>query len=317
MLEEIIAELRYWYRRLCYWRPLRIGADQQLRQFLKNDLGWRKSLPKEDRDRIAGLADEIMVAGAADFQLQVLTGKGELIGKDKAASTRARKAFCAAPDEYAAYRTIVVTSYAMRQQPAERADEAAAHMERLAKMLPVWEWARHIDGFAAPSLAVIVAEAGDLGEYPKKGHLWKRMGVAVIGEVRQGGLPKSAPKEAWIEHGYSRVRRSRMWNIGDSLIKGNGDGPYRAVYLRRKDYERKRAEAAGLTVVPTAKIPKGRAHEFMSVGHIHLRAQRYMEKRLLKDLWQAWRDAEAVAKTPVLKGQSRHATPPHTDELRP
>ena len=28
----------------------------------------------------------------------------------------------------------------------------------------------------------------------------------------------------------------------------------------------------------------------MSDGHVHRRAQRYMEKRLLKDLWQAWKE---------------------------
>jgi len=122
------------------------------------------------------------------------------------------------------------------------------------------------------------------------------MGVAVLDGTRQGGLAKTAPKEAWIAHGYNRQRRSRMWNIGDALIK-NGV-LYRKVYLARKEYERKRAEANGLTVAPSAKIPKGRAAEFMSDGHIHRRAQRYMEKRLLRDLWQAWNHRKAIMPVP-------------------
>lgn len=28
----------------------------------------------------------------------------------------------------------------------------------------------------------------------------------------------------------------------------------------------------------------------MKVGHAHNRAKRYMEKRLMRDLWRAWRD---------------------------
>ena len=108
-------------------------------------------------------------------------------------------------------------------------------------------------------------------------------------------MPKSASKDDWIAHGYSRVRRSRMFVIGDALIKANGE--YRAVYLARKEYERQRAEAAGLTVAPALKIPKARANEFISDGIIHRRAQRYMEKRLLRDLWQAWNRGKA---TPLL-----------------
>ena len=63
-----------------------------------------------------------------------------------------------------------------------------------------------------------------------------------------------------------------MWNIGDALIKGNRDGEYRTIYLERKAYE--------LAREPEMKPIKA-----------HRRAQRVMEKRLLKKLWQAWRRA--------------------------
>ena len=77
-----------------------------------------------------------------------------------------------------------------------------------------------------------------------------------------------AGKEA---HAIPRRRRSAIWTIGDSLIKQNEDG-YRAVYDERKQYEK-------------ARDPE------MSKMYAHRRAQRYMEKRLLRDLWRAWRDA--------------------------
>lgn len=97
------------------------------------------------------------------------------------------------------------------------------------------------------------------------------MGVALVDGIRQGGLSKTASKDDWIDHGYNRQRRSRMWNIGDALIKSNRDGRYRTIYLARKEYE--------ITRDPEMQPIKA-----------HRRAQRYMEKRLLRDLWRAWRD---------------------------
>jgi hypothetical protein len=174
-------------------------------------------------------------------------------------------------------------------------------MARLAKSLPVWEqFAEAVRGFGPGSLAVIIGEAGDLSNYSTHSKLWKRMGLAVINGIRQGGLKKTSGKESWIEHGYSPLRRSRMWNIGDTLIKGNKDGPYRSAYLARKQYERDRAESNGITVLPAAKISKSIAAASMSDGHVHLRAQRYMEKRLLRDLWKAWRrDVTTLALRPT------------------
>jgi len=102
--------------------------------------------------------------------------------------------------------------------------------------------------------------------------------------MRQGhvqkGLSRDDRNAAYIEHGYSPKRRSRMWNIGDALIKGNADGIYRATYLKRKEYELAR----------NPEMPK---------IHAHRRAQRYMEKRLLRDLWRAWgRTDERMAEQP-------------------
>jgi hypothetical protein len=84
-------------------------------------------------------------------------------------------------------------------------------------------------------------------------------------------------------HGYNAQRRSIMWNIGACLIKAQvrsakdeaGEkiastaiGPYGQIYLDRKALEAARTQSA---------------------AHAHNRAQRYMEKRLLRDMWKAWR----------------------------
>ena len=138
-------------------------------------------------------------------------------------------------------------------------------------------------------MAIIVGEAGDLSNYENPAKLWKRLGLgpyegkAASTWRKAGGLSA----EQWIEVGYSPRRRSAMWTIGDALIKGN-DGAYKQLYDDRKAYE-------------VERDPK------MSKMHAHRRAQRYMEKRLVRDLWQAWRKAmvpvEPTARVPSAKHQ--------------
>lgn len=203
--------------------------------------------------------------------------------------------------------TDIVHAHIASRAPYDRIrKENHKTLEKLAATLPVWEAFKDVRGFGPASLGVIVAESGDLSNYSNHSKLWKRMGLAVMDGKRQGGLTKNAPKEDWIKHGYVAERRSLIWNIGDALIKANQDGRYRTIYLKRKEIERAKAEALGLTVAPAAKIPAKRASEFMSEGHIHRKAQRYMEKRLLRDLWQAWR-GEASIRLPI--GQVAVASP--------
>ena len=140
-------------------------------------------------------------------------------------------------------------------------------MTAMAKQLPVWPWADSIHGFGAIGLAQIIAEAGDLNNYDGPAKLWKRFGLAVIGG---GAQRRVSDKEAAIEHGFSPKRRAVMFVIGDSLIKKQN--AYRELYLERKAYEQ-------------TKTP-----DLRPIQH-HKRAQRYMEKRLLRDLWREWRDA--------------------------
>lgn len=132
----------------------------------------------------------------------------------------------------------------------------------LAADLPAAEWVGQTRGFGIASLAAVIGETGDLSDYATVAKLWKRMGLAVMPSGRQR---KVAGAEG-IEHGYSPARRSVVWALGDSMIKSKS--PYKALYDTRKEYELSRVET---------KI------------HAHNRAKRYMEKRVLRDLWVAWR----------------------------
>lgn len=284
-LTPVIAEIRAWHRKRCFAMQQRMRSDLALGSYLRSALGWSRQLPKAEAERINKTA-------------LALIALGEKVAKGKATGIE--------ESGFPEFSAEIMASIQSRAPWDEIEKAATKEMERLAKSLPVWaSWAENVRGFGARSLAVIVGEAGDLFDYPKKGHLWKRMGLAVMDGVRQGGLRKGADKEDWIAHGYSAKRRSRMFVIGDALVKV-GDH-YRKVYLARKEYERRRAEAAGLIIAPAAKIPEKRSNEFISDGHIHHRAQRYMEKTLLRDLLAAWKNERKARLSSPLSGRHHHA----------
>lgn len=139
----------------------------------------------------------------------------------------------------------------------------------LAMELPVWPWVESIRGFGAKGLGLIIGATGDLSKYSNPGKVWKRMGLALVDGERQR---RSADAEKAVAMGYSPRRRSLMHIIGDSLLKQNGlsgDGYYRKVYDDRKAYTETQ-------------------HQDWTKVHRHMDALRYMEKRLLRHLWQVW-----------------------------
>lgn len=161
--------------------------------------------------------------------------------------------------------------------------EVEREMAKIAKTLGMNEFVDSVPGFGYFGLALIVSETGDLLNYANPGKVWKRLGLAVF----DGKSQRRVAGAGAIEQGYSPMRRSLMFTIGDSLIKKQN--VYRELYLERKMYERERDPE-------------------MSDMHSHRRAQRYMEKRLLKNVWQVWRNVEADA--------SEHL-PPNESVLQP
>lgn len=248
---ETIALITVLHRQRKFAMEQRKRSDLATGAYLRGALGWRKDLPDAER--------------------KVIGVKAAAIAKSPAGT----------PWE------SIVNAQVQSREPFEAIEDAALkEMVVIAKALPVWnDWGKDVRGFGAASLAVIIAEAGALDNYPTIPKLWKRMGLAVMGDVRQGGLAKGAGADAWIAHGYNPARRSTMWNIGDTMLKAqvrkekdaNGEdtggrvslGKYGALYLTRKEYE-------------LARDPD------IAPIKAHRRAQRVMEKRLLKDLWQAW-----------------------------
>ena len=141
-------------------------------------------------------------------------------------------------------------------------------MEKLAPELPGWEWCQSVRGLGPHSYAQIVAETGNALNYPTVAKVWKRMGLAVIRGERQRRV---LDKELAIEMGYDARRRAIMHVIGENLLRCS-DPYYRPLYDKRKAFELEKA--------PDAK----------PIVH-HKRALRYIEKRLLREMWRAWRSA--------------------------
>jgi hypothetical protein len=269
---DAIALIREHCRRVMFVRKQRIRIHNALGAFIRLQLGWRHGLPEEEAKKIKNKAAKLITAGGGEWaSLVVATNEAAL--------------------------------------PFHEIEKShIEEMKRLAKSFPVWtNFGAGVNGFGAASLAVIVGVAGALSNYSDKGKLWKRLGLAVINGSRQGSPGPGADDVDWIEHGYDRQRRSLIWQIGATMIKAQvrkvkddddedtgeryATGCYGELYLKRKQYEIGRV---GLT---KKGGPNGK--------HAHLRAQRYMEKALIRDLWRAWREVmPSAAALPIPSEQT-------------
>jgi hypothetical protein len=254
-LDQICFAIRAAHRQRVFAMGCRKKIDLSLGSFLRSNLGWRyceaddKEQVKKNAE-IRKLSADLMTCGE-----KTLKGKPH----DLADS-----------EHYQRFGLIIEESIKTRAGWDHLESIALKEMETQAALLPVWkEFGEGIRGFGLGSLAVVIGETGNLSNYETHSRVWKRLGLAVLNGIRQGGLPKGAPAEEWIAHGYNRARRSRIFVIGDVLIKVN-KGEYRALYDERKAYE-------------IARDPEIRP--IVS----HRRAQRYMEKALIRALWKAWR----------------------------
>lgn len=174
--------------------------------------------------------------------------------------------------------------YLAAMTPLDEAIERQQNvLTKLGRKLPVADWAAGILGISHRQLAMIVGECGiGPGEFRTPSALWKRMGLAVIEGERQ----RRVVGDAALVHGYVPRRRALMWNIGETILKAQirnprgpdnkptGDrfaiGQYGQIYIDRRALEATKDERDCV---------------------IHNRSKRYIEKRLLRELWKAWRAA--------------------------
>lgn len=274
-ITTICADIQQRHRTRLFAMAQRKTLDLRLGSLLRRAHGWTKdTTPEAKRQSAAAIATTRALLDAGDVR-----AKGTPLDAE--------------PPEMSAWADVIAASIAARRPFDQIESDALRDIRRFVRLLPIWARFKDVKGVAETTIGAIIGEAGDLSVYDRESKLWKRMGVGVmgpgdgIGDHAQGHPGPGADADDWIAEGYSKRRRSVLWNIGDAIVKVGG--PYRAIYDNRKAYEIARAEDLGLKVAPAAQIPKGKAHEYRSAIHVHRRAQRYMEKRLLRHLWRAWR----------------------------
>ncbi len=167
-------------------------------------------------------------------------------------------------------------------------------MAKLVTKLPVYEWMKGVAGLGEIGLAVIIGEAGDIGNYPNVRHLWRRLGLAPYGgRAMSNWHGNELTAEEWTTCGYSPRRRAEIYAcVGDSLGKHQlgsakkagtdfsvAKGLYGHVYVKRRTH-----------CLET--------HPDWTRGHAHDDAMRVMTKAVLKDLWRTWHIREGRALRP-------------------
>jgi hypothetical protein len=176
-------------------------------------------------------------------------------------------------------------------EPLElRRKEVEREMKKLTRSLPVAEWVDGIAGFGPIGLAIIVAESGNLSNYPHHKMLWKRLGLAPYeGQAystwrMKGGLTA----DEWTDAGYKPRRRAEIHAcIADPMSKhqltskeksgteyGGAKGRYGEVYVARR-------QATAI------------AHPDWKPAHARMDALRIMTKALVSDLWSEWRRSDS------------------------
>jgi hypothetical protein len=270
---DALAELQF--RRTTYIREVN-ALNNRVRSMIRRALGWQWDMPEKDREALNKKAGK----------LQALIEKGEALPD---ADTLAGNAMMAD-----------VLVFARSREPLDAArKQVEKEMRKLSRSLPIWaSWAEGVRGLGDLGLAVIVAEAGDIGSYANPAKLWKRLGLAVINGERQ---QKKADADLAAQHGYNPRRRAEMYAVvADPLFRGQwrGEkevdgittpagpiGPYGEVYACEKAKALPRIEA-------TKELP---AKDRWNGLRVERHARRLMTKRLLVDLWKAWR-ADAANK---------------------
>lgn len=246
---ETLAELQ-WRRR--FWISQANRATNAAKALLRRAQGWHEAddKGKSSINKLAAAVVDKTIAG------KELSGpEADLFNRFEADMQALRAAIMPAASQRSAIEK---------------------EMKKIARSLPVWRaFAEGVLGLGELGLAVLIAEAGDLSNFPNPGKVWKRLGLAPLnGKAastwRSGGGLSS---DDWTRLGYSPGRRSQIYAVVEvSLMRSQpiDGGPYRAAY----DYRRAR------TAETHPDWPKARSHND---------ASRYMTKRLVRDLWAAWR----------------------------
>lgn len=164
----------------------------------------------------------------------------------------------------------------------------AKRLKVLGGQLPVADLARETRGLGTTtllSLGELIGVTGDLDRFANPAKLWKYMGLGRVNNAdgSSENQRKRRDKDKAAAHAYAPWKRALMYVLAENLMKLN-KGEYRELYDAQK----------------ATKLEAG-----WTKGHAHNHALRLVAKRLLRNLWRAWR----WGREPVVN-QGSDAPPP-------
>ncbi len=236
----------------------RIMQWNRLRAIIAGSLGYHSRMEEADRKEKFDAADRLLDNVLAKFPEGARRKKKPIDNKVESEFT-----------------DLILATHKAVGALVENQKTRDKDMLDLAEKLPICDWVCDPQqaGFGMQSLTTVIGNSGDLIKYSNPAKLWRRFGCYPFefdGQVRMGQAWKlhGLPAEKWIEFGYSPRRRSKIYVIGENLMKQN-HGVYRKRYDDAKETFRARHPDA-------AKI------------HVHKHAMLLASKLLLKNLWIEW-----------------------------
>lgn len=289
-------------RERTYWLQMRLRNTARIAAEMRRYL-------QPIRSQEETWADETKTKALEMVATEVELSKRELVNAKR---TMSGKKLLKTTGEHTTIGPLLLTAVSLAEWEI-REDEILERMCELAASLDIAPFVDSPDrkGFTFTGLSILVGHAGHPLDYPKKGHLWKRLGLAPYQKdnvTRAGstwGRVGGLRKEDWILLGYKRSRLGDIFGkITQPLLyaqwRSTGPiGPYGAAYgaykLRQKELneagmflpeaERQAAAARKAGKKPQKALLEGK----LSDSQINARALRYMTKKLVADLWGAWR----------------------------
>jgi hypothetical protein len=277
---EIIADVKAAHRQRRYAIKIQQKIDRAMESFVRiNATEWSPSASEDDREKNNRLVKAIIAAAR----------KGEGLP---------------------AVISIVTNTDVGRKMFDTMRDESESEMEKLAKGLAVAPWVGSIRGAGMLGLATIVAEAGDISNYPNVAKLWSRLGFApydgAAGSTwkREKWRARTLTKDEWIEHPFSGQRYALMhqiviWLVNAQWIgaaktdtgEGKPNGHYGEVYAARRAHTME-------------------THSDWTKQHRRMDALRVTMKSFLADLWVQWHSPPTIAReepAPVKRTRNKKA----------
>jgi hypothetical protein len=281
---EITARNRDYHKQRRFAMKIQQKLDRALESFVRvNATKWHPELDETERKKINAEVKAIIEALRKGQKTTLPETVELLIARAVATSDKAR-----------------VSADEMRK-------ENELKMEHLAQQLQVWPWVESVHGAGALGLATIVAEAGDISNYPNVAKLWKRLGFAPFdghaGSTwkRETWRPRKLTADEWTEHPfsgerYALIHQIAVWLVNTQLVgkkktasgESEAKGPYGEVYVMRRKHT--------LTTRPE-----------WSDGHRHMDAIRVAMKAFLRDLHIEWHRSAAVVAMPATKKSRKRA----------